>query len=189
MFTEQQLVHDIVRGDRQAMRRLYDRYSGYAMAIVMRYVPDRDDCADVMQDAFVKIFTSVSHFEYRGEGSLKSWLSRVVANEALQFLRKRGHISFTDDIPDDIPDDEPDIGPVSDTDLRRMIASLPAGYRVVLNLYVFEQLSHKEIAAQLGISPSTSASQFYHAKKMLAKMIKQHGDPCAVKYNKEGKQQ
>lgn len=167
------------------MRQLYDQYSGYAMAIVLRYVPDRDDAADILQDAFVKIFTSIGQLEYRGQGSLRAWLARVVANEALAFLRRRGNLRFTDDIPDEPDDGEPDIGSLSDADLQRMIAALPDGYRVVLNLYVFGQMSHKEIAAELGISPSTSASQFFHAKKMLARMIKEHcaGEP-AVMYNK-----
>ena len=154
------------------MRQLYERYSGYAMAIVMRYVADRDDAADILQDAFVRIFTSIGQFEYRGEGTLRSWMSRVVANEALGFLRRRGNITFTDDIPDQTDDDAPDLAPISDECLAAMIASLPEGYRIVLNMYVFGQMTHKEIAAELGISPRTSASQYFHAKKMLAEKIK-----------------
>ena len=166
------------------MREIYDRYSGYAMAVVMRYVPDRDDASDILQEAFIKIFTGVAHVEYRGEGSLKSWIARVVANEALCFLRRRGNITFTDDFPDEPDDGEPDIGSISNSDLQRMIASLPDGYRAILNMYVFGKMSHKEIADELGISPSTSASQFFHAKKMLARMIREHckGNPVVL-YN------
>lgn len=174
MKSEEQLVNDIHAGDRAAMRRLYDRYSGYALAIAQRYVPDRDDACDVVQDSFVKIFQSVGQFEYRGEGTLRSWLARIVANEALGFLRRRSGLTFTDDIPDTAGDEEPDIGQVSDEQLAAFIASLPEGYRVVLNLYVFAGMTHKEIAAELGITPSTSASQFFHAKKMLARMINEY---------------
>lgn len=175
MKSEEQLVHDIHGGDRSAMRRLYDRYSGLAMATALRYVPERDDACDIVQDAFVKVFQSVAQFEYRGEGSLRSWLLRIVANEALGFLRRRSGLSFTDDIPDTSSDDEPpDIGSLTDDELSALIASLPEGYRVVLNMYVFGEMSHKEIAAELGITPSTSASQFFHAKKLLARMIKEH---------------
>lgn len=162
------------------MRRLYDLYSGYIMAIVMRYVPDKDDVPDVVQEAFIKIFTSIVQYEYRGEGTLKMWLSRVTANEALGFLRRKGNITFTDNIPDEPIDDEPDISQISDEALTEMIASLPEGYRVVLNLYVFGQMSHKEIADELGITPSTSASQFYHAKKMLADKIKEYNKRNAI---------
>lgn len=158
-------------GSRTAMRRLYDRYSGYVMAVGLRYVPDRDDVQDVVQDSFVKIFTSLDKFAYRGEGSLKAWMGRIVANQALDFLRKRNQISFSDQLPD-LPDEpEPDIGGVSDKVLMQLIGQLPAGYRVVLNLFVFGQLSHKEIAQKLGIKENSSASQYFHAKKMLGKMI------------------
>lgn len=171
MKLEEQIVHDIQSGDRAAMRRLYDRCSGLAMAIALRYVPDRDDACDIVQDAFVKAFQSIRQFEYRGEGTLRSWMSRIVANEALGFLRRRSGLTFTDDIPDCAEREEPDIDQISDEKLTELIASLPEGYRVVLNLYVFGGLSHKEIAKELGITPSTSASQFFHAKKMLARMI------------------
>lgn len=180
MKPEERLVRDIKNGDRAAMRRLYDLYSGYIMAIVMRYVPDKDDVPDVVQEAFIKIFTSIGLYEYRGEGTLKMWLSRVTANEALGFLRRKGNITFTDNIPDEPIDDEPDISQITNEALTEMIASLPEGYRVVLNLYVFGQMSHKEIANELGITPSTSASQYYHAKKMLADKIKEYNKRNAI---------
>lgn len=180
MKPEERLVCDIKNGDRAAMRRLYDLYSGYIMAIVMRYVPDKDDVPDIVQEAFIKIFTSIGQYEYRGEGTLKMWLSRVTANEALGFLRRKGNITFTDNIPDEPIDDEPDISQITNEALTEMIASLPEGYRVVLNLYVFGQMSHKEIADELGITPSTSASQYYHAKKMLADKIKEYNKRNAI---------
>lgn len=146
----------------------------------MRYVPDKDDVPDVVQEAFIKIFTSIGQYEYRGEGTLKMWLSRVTANEALGFLRRKGNITFTDNIPDEPIDDEPDISQITNEALTEMIASLPEGYRVVLNLYVFGQMTHKKIADELGITPSTSASQYYHAKKMLADKIKEYNKRNAI---------
>ena len=171
MTSEQRLVSEVKRGDRLAMRRLYDEYSGYAMSVGLRYVPDRDDVLDILQDSFIKVFQRIGDFEYRGEGSLKSWIARITANEALGLLRQCNRVNFTDKLPEASTDDEPDMAMVSDDVLNGMIGRLPDGYRVVLNLYVFAGMSHKEIAAELGISPSTSASQFFHARKMLAKMI------------------
>lgn len=171
MTSEQRLVSEVKRGDRLAMRRLYDEYSGYAMSVGLRYVPDRDDVLDILQDSFIKVFQRIGDFEYRGEGSLKSWIARITANEALGLLRQRNRMTFTDKLPEASTDDEPDMAMVSDDVLNGMIGRLPDGYRVVLNLYVFAGMSHKEIAAELGISPSTSASQFFHARKMLANMI------------------
>ena len=141
------------------------------MSVGLRYVPDRDDVLDILQDSFVKVFQRINEFEYRGEGSLKSWIARITANEALGLLRQRKRMTFTDQLPEALTDDDPGIDRVSDEALNEMIGCLPDGYRVVLNLYVFAGMSHKEIAAELGISPGTSASQFFHAKKMLAKMI------------------
>ncbi len=70
------------------MHRLYDRYVGYAMAVALRYVPLRDDAEDVVQDSFVKLFSGIANFEYRGEGSLKAWFLRIVANRGYQLYPK-----------------------------------------------------------------------------------------------------
>ena len=156
------------------MRQLYNQYSGFAMATALRYVADRDDACDIVQDSFVRIFQSIERFEYRGEGSLKSWLLRIVANEALGFLRHRSGITFTDTIPDSTDDEDPDINKVSDEELSHLIASLPEGYRVVFNLYVMEGKSHREIAAMLGIKEGTSASQLHKAKCALAEKVKKY---------------
>ena len=160
MESEKQLLDDILSGSRDAMHRLYDRYIGYVMAVGLRYVPDRDEVRDVVQDSFVKIFSSISRFEYRGEGSLKGWMLRIVANEAISYAKAKTKFVFTDEVPD-----EPE---------ARLIGTLPDGYRLVLNMYVFEQKSHKEIAAELGIKESTSASQYLRAKKLLATRIKNY---------------
>ena len=78
METEKQLLEAIHGGERAALRRLYDRYSGYATAVALRYVPERDEVRDVMQDSFVKILSTIAQFQFRGEGSLKAWVGRVV---------------------------------------------------------------------------------------------------------------
>ena len=62
---------------------LYRQYAGYATAVARRYVPNTDDMRDVLQDSFVKVFTNINKFNYRGEGSLKAWIIRIVANEAI----------------------------------------------------------------------------------------------------------
>ena len=172
METEKQLLEAIHGGERAALRRLYDRYSGYAMAIALRYVPERDEVRDVMQDSFVRILTTIAQFDYRGEGSLKAWVARIVSNNAIDHLRANSRFVFTDTIPDEPEDDEePDIGDLPPDTLMELIGRLPPNYRTVLNLFVFEQRSHKEIACQLGIKENTSSSIFFRAKRMLAKMI------------------
>lgn len=174
METERQLLDAIQRGERAALRRLYDRYSGYAMAIGLRYIPDCDEARDVLQDSFVKILTSIGRFDYRGEGSLKSWVSRIVANRAIDYIKQHQRLQFTDEVPENINEEEPEIGGVPPDILDSMIGQLPAGYRMVLNLFVFEQLSHRDIALRLGITESASTSQLFRAKRMLQRMVREY---------------
>jgi RNA polymerase sigma-70 factor (ECF subfamily) len=177
--TEQELLEAIMSGERAALRRLYDRYSGYAMAIGLRYVPERNEVRDVLQDSFVRILTSVGQFRYKGEGSLKKWVGRIVSNRAVDYLREHQRFVLVDTWPDEPEDvDEPDIERVPPDMLSEMIGQLPANYRTVLNLFVFEQRPHKEIARLLGIKENTASSMYFRARKMLARMatdyIKKH---------------
>ncbi len=172
--SERTLVEAVRNGDRKAMHELYDRYAGFAMAVALRYDPDREEARDVVQDSFVKVFSAIGSFDYRGEGSLKGWLLRIVANEAINHVKRRARITFVEDIPDTPDDTGTDVPRVPPDVLTRLIGELPDGYRLVLNMFVFGQKSHKEIAAELGIGESTSASQYLRAKKLLASKIKQY---------------
>ena len=186
METERQLLEAIRSGERAAMHRLYDRYSGYAMAVGLRYLPDREEVRDVLQDSFVKILTSIQQFRYQGEGSLKSWVARIVSNRSIDYLREHQRFLLVDSIPDEPDDSVPDGFAVETADtspegvppdvLLAMIGRLPPNYRTVLNLFVYEQRSHREIAQLLGVKESTSSSLFFRARKRLSKMIKEYID-------------
>ncbi len=173
---ERELIRDIRSGDRVAMNTLYHRYVGRLAAVCSRYITREDDVKDVLQDSFVKIFTSVGKFEWRGEGSLRGWMARIVVNESLDFLKRNRQTEFVggeQDIPDEA-EEEPDAEGIPPEVLMEMVRRLPPGYRVVFNLYVFERRSHKEIAVLLDIGESTSASQLHRAKAMLAKEIRRY---------------
>lgn len=174
METEKQLTEAIQHNDRKAMRRFYDRYAGRAMTVALRYMGSTDDARDVLQDAFVKMLTSVTHFEYRGEGSLGAWVMRIVSNTAVTALRQDHRLGLRTDMPDlpDEPDPKPEYVPPEV--LTSLIGSLPEGYRTVLNLYVFEQYSHQQIATMLGIQEQTSASQLAKARRLLAKKMNEY---------------
>lgn len=169
---ERKILSLFKKNDPLAMNVLYDEYAGWLTAVCARYVVDEDDRKDVLQESFIKIFTQIGTFEYRGKGSLKAWAGRIAVNEALQMLRRKAAVPVetTDNLPD-FPDEEPDIDDLSAEEISDLIKKLPQGYRAVFNLYAVEGRSHKEIAAMLGIKPDTSASQFHKAKNMLAKMI------------------
>jgi len=175
-FSERGLLEEFARGNSRAAEKLYQQYSRYLYAICSRYVSSEEDAKDVMQDAFLKIFSNISHFTYRGEGSLKGWLARIVLNESLKFVRDNGRLTFTefDDNEADQQIDEPSVEEIPSEVIHRYISELPDGYRMVFNLFVVEGKSHKEIAEMLGIKVNTSASQFFKAKAMLAKRINQY---------------
>ena len=171
-----QIVERIRQKDQRAMSELYQMYIGELSSVCYRYIPTDDDAKDVLQNSFVKIFTSIATFEYRGEESFKAWMKKVVANEALTFLRNKKKLQFIeqDTITDEyLTREAPDIEQITPDELHQLISELPYGYRMVVNLYVFENYSHRQIAELLGIKESTSASQLYYAKQWLARRIKE----------------
>ena len=173
--SERQLIEGIQSGDREALRRLYERFSRFAMGVALRYVPEREDALDVVHDSFVIILTSINSFEYRGEGSLRNWVSKIVSHHAIDWIKKHEQLSFSDQMPDEIEEDEEAvIEDIPKNLLNEMIGRLPLRYRGVINLRAFEELSHKEIALRLGINENTSVTLFSRAKRKLEKMMKEY---------------
>lgn len=172
----EQIVERIRNGDQRAMSQLYQRYVEELSSVCYRYVPSESDVKDILQNSFVKIFTSIPHMEYRDEPSFKGWMIKVVVNEALLFLRERRRLQVDEQDVTTLQiadDDHPDVEQITPDELHQLISELSDGYRTVVNLYVFEGYTHRQIAALLGISESTSASQLYFAKRLLARRIKE----------------
>lgn len=173
--TERQLTEAIREGDRAALRRLYERYVRYGMAIALRIVADEEDALDVVHNAFVSILTSIDTFDYRGEGSLKAWVARIVTNKSLSWLKDNDKLQLTDQLPEEpANDDDAPIEAVPPNVLNTMISRLPKANRIVVNLHVFGEMTHNEIGQELGISAKTSMAYFSRAKQMLSKMIKEY---------------
>ena len=97
-MSELELLKRIRSGEASGMRLLYDRYIGYLTAVCSRYVVDSAAVKDILQDAFVKVFSKLDGFEYRGEGSLKAWMSRIVVNDSLKSLRSAGRLKYVDEL-------------------------------------------------------------------------------------------
>jgi RNA polymerase sigma-70 factor (ECF subfamily) len=171
-LSELELLKLVRSGDSSGMRLFYERYVGYLTAVCSRYVVDRSDVKDILQEAFIKIFKGLESFEYRGEGSVRAWASRIVVNDSLKSLKAASRLTFVDDLPDIPEDDAPSFPELPPAVVQEMIKALPDGYRTVFNLFVFEKKSHREIASLLGIKEDSSASQFFRARAMLAKKIK-----------------
>lgn len=174
---ERHIVDLMRKGEPSAMDKFYQEYADYLTGVCARYISDEDTLKDVMQESLVKIFTQFHQFEYRGKGSLKAWITKVSVNEALIQLQKEKQTCIALHGPDieNLPDEEgeePDTNEVDTGTLLAFVRKLPPGYRAVLNLFVVEEKSHKEIAEILQIQPGTSASQYLRAKRMLAEMIR-----------------
>lgn len=173
LLSEKDLAFAAGRGDSAALGEIYNLHIRQLWVVAQRYLSDDEEIRDVLQDAFVKIFSSIHHFHYRGRGALVSWMCRVVANQAIDHLRSQGRLKVVSlvELPDkeDVP--EPDIIRLTEEELMGLIRALPDGYRTVFNLVVFERMSQKEIASLLGIKDGTVSSQFARAKKMLSRLV------------------
>lgn len=173
----ERLIECIRNKDQRAMGQLYQRYVEQLSSVCYRYVSSESDAKDVLQNSFIKIFTSIKTFEYRDEPSFEGWMVRIVVNETLHFLKSQKRLMMVDideaAVQQVSAEEEPQAELVSADELHQLISELPDGYRTVVNLYVFEGYSHRKIAELLGIRESTSASQLYFAKRLLAKRIKE----------------
>lgn len=171
---EQMLAGECAAGKRLAQRQLYEQYVDYMMLTCLRYIPTQDDAKEAMLDGFVNAYKAIGKFEYRGAGSLKAWLKKIMVNSCLSKLRKGNEVyPDADELPYDREPyiDTDAVSRMSMKELMRLIHELPPGYRTVFNLYVFEGMAHREIAAVLGISENTSKSQLHKAKTLLQKTI------------------
>lgn len=174
-MNEIELTERCRAGDNIARKELYEQYAGQLLGICYRYAGDRETAQDLLHDGFVKAFSSFDKFSYRGEGSLRAWLSRMMVNISLDYLRKNDinrKMVTLEQLPENVEEpQEEDISLVPQQILMKLISELPDGYRTVFNLSVMEQLSHKEIGERLNINERTSSSQLFRAKKLLAKKI------------------
>jgi len=168
---DNELIDGCRRQDRHAQRFLFERFSGRMLGLCNRYVKDRMDAEDVMVVAFTKVFDRIS--QYKGEGSFEGWVRRIMVNESLTYLRKNKSMYLETDI--EAAEREPDYDKLNSEleaeDLRKLIADLPTGYRIVFNLYAIDGFSHQEIATQLGVSENTSKSQLSRARALLQKRL------------------
>lgn len=174
---ERELAECCKKGDVAAYKELYERYAGRMLTICLRYINDRDIAEDLLHDGFLKFFDSFDKFTWRGEGSLRAWLERVMINTVLQYLRKNdvmNHSTALENVPEVYEElEQALVETIPQKVLMQFIRELPPGYRTVFNLYVFEEKSHKEISQLLGINEKSSASQLARAKAALAAKVRE----------------
>lgn len=177
-MSEEEMAKGCRQGDNEARKELYMQYGGLMLGLISRYISDKEEAKDLLHDGFIRAYSVFIKFNWRGEGSLRAWLSRLFVNMALNWLGSSENKLQFENIDDeyDLVDDtavpnENNVMNIPENVLIDFIQQLPAGYKTVFNLYAIDGFSHKEIAKLLNIKERTSSSQFFKAKQLLASKI------------------
>ncbi|MEO9804855.1 MAG: sigma-70 family RNA polymerase sigma factor [Reichenbachiella sp.] len=162
--------------DELAQKALYDKYANKMMRTCLRYLNDEMEAEDAMIDGFMKVFSKIETFEFRGKGSLEGWIKRIMVNESLMLIRKRKMDQVELDKVHNLSSNHATVeSELMEETIVNVIQKLPNGYRTVFNMYVIEGYSHKEIGEKLNISENTSKSQLSKARASLSKSLTQIG--------------
>jgi RNA polymerase sigma-70 factor (ECF subfamily) len=175
--TETLLIENCINGNRKSQKELYDLFAGKMFYICLRYAKNQMDAEDILQDAFVKLFNNLHKF--RGEGSFEGWVRRIFVNTAIESLRRKQlNIAEVEGLENLIVAKSSNaLDNLFEKDLMSVTSTLSDGYKTVFHLYAVEGYSHKEIGQKLGITESTSKSQFSRAKAILRNML-EHKNPA-----------
>ena len=174
MFNLEQVIEGCIINKRKAQIELYAHYAPVLMAICLRYVADKSEAEDILQDSFFKILKNIK--EYKGKGHFENWMKKIVVNTAItNFHREKKHyyheeIETVKDVDLQIkitPHHELEV-----KELYELLKTMPEGYRIIFNLYAIEGFKHKEIAEKLNIDESTSKTQYLRAKNWIVKRMK-----------------
>jgi len=171
-----------LKQDRLAQKSIYEIFSGRMLAVAKSYVNSREDAEDVLVTAFCKAFSRIG--ECSDEKSFPFWLRKIVVNDSITFIRKNKNILYYDagnveEIGNEILDEDENNFP--NFDVENVLAKMPLGYKLVFNLYIFEDKKHQEIAGILNISEGTSKSQLNKAKKWLVEFFNQNENEKFIK--------
>jgi RNA polymerase sigma factor (sigma-70 family) len=165
------VVKQAGRGDESAQGLLYRQFSKAMFNICTRMADNRQDAEDLLQESFILAFRSLS--QLKEPASFGGWLKRIVINECIRYSKKTVRWQDIEQLPEQADTEERtdwfreiDIGRVNEE-----IRKLPPACKAVFNLYVLEDYSHKEIAQALGITESTSKSQYHRARQLLKERL------------------
>ena len=174
-----EIIEGCVRNDHRDQKRLYEKYYGYALKIVFRYIYRYEKAVDVTNDGFVKIFKKISQFHCEipenTEKMLMGWIRTIMINTAIDRLRKDnflpeiGHINESMWIEDKRDRSDQTL---LYKELIQEVRKLPTMYRLVFNMHVIDGFTHQEIAAHLKIATGTSKSNLSKARSLLQKVVR-----------------
>jgi RNA polymerase sigma-70 factor (ECF subfamily) len=170
MTTE--LLKRLKRNDRKAQKEFYYKYAQQMFLLTYRYIDNELDAGSKVNMAFFRIFSHVNNFCYKGEKALLAWMSRIVINEALGFLRQKLVYTEISDMANVCNDSATNpVDSLMAETYYALIRELPAELRTVFNLYAIDGYTHKEIAGKLGIKESSSRVYLTRARRFLQKKI------------------
>ncbi|MFZ9029135.1 MAG: RNA polymerase sigma factor [Crocinitomicaceae bacterium] len=174
------LIEGCLKNDRRSQEELFKLYYGKMLGVCMRYSTDRDSAEEVLQEGFIKIFEKLERFDYKG--SFEGWIRRIMANTAIDHIRKSKKDPLLSDNDEDfklgsedpvVAKEETEFVGIKAEIALEAINDLSPAYRAVFNLYVMEEYTHKEIAEILNISEGTSKSNLSKAKLNLQRILKE----------------
>jgi RNA polymerase sigma-70 factor (ECF subfamily) len=175
------IVREVQGGDVAAFDRLIVKYRERVFGVVYNMTANREDAADLTQDAFIKAFQSINRFG--GQSSFFTWLYRIAINSTLSHLRKHRLRSFfsLEAIDEEAPVSRELIAALTDKTgadrdafvhelkekLNEAMQKLSTKHRTVVTLFEIDGLSHQEIAEVMNCSVGTVRSRLHYAKQLL----------------------
>lgn len=166
------LIKGCKKGDLKAQEELYRLFAPKLFGLSLKYSRNKQEAEDNLQEAFITIFKKID--QYKNKGSFEGWLKRITINTALQRYRKQSVFQIIDEEAIEQPEEvELREDGVSLDYLLKIIQELPDQYRMVFNLYVLDDYSHKEIAELLNISVGTSKSNLSRARQQLKEKLEE----------------
>ena len=169
-----------VRGDRLSQKRVYEMLYGKMLAVCLRYTKNHDQAKDILQDGFIKVFNSVGKFTH--DGSFEGWVRRIMVHTAIDHFRRSKHAYLLlgedhsmeefEGLPEEEPEPEELMG-LRPADIINAMQKISPVYRTVLNLFIFEGMTHVQVAESLGISVGTSKSNLAKAKAKLRRLLQE----------------
>ena|ERR1700754_3108544 len=167
----EQLIKECLAQKRSAQKELYKTFYAFAMSICLRYSNNRYEAAELINEGFMKVFSSLNR--YNNEYPFKAWLGKIMRNTSIDYYRRQLKNSIMDDLDTaDQAETEAAIeSKLNYKDLLGLVQQLSIGYRTVFNLYAIDGYSHEEISKILNISIGTSKSNLFKARMKLRDMV------------------
>lgn len=184
--TDQQLVERVKKGDKKAFDLLVIKYQHRLLLLANRFVKNDATAQDVVQEAFIKAYKALPKF--RGDSQFYTWMYRITANTAKNYLSSQSRrASTTDILPEDAEfmesaqdlrstDSPEQIATAEDLEnkIKNAIAELPDDLKTALWLREYDGLSYEEISEVMNCPIGTVRSRIFRAREALEVVIQEH---------------